>query len=62
LGGNASINILFSLVSLQFGCSRVTGVMYLMEALNWMTIGNNFRYDCDVTIVEQFMIILLVWE
>ncbi|GAU18266.1 hypothetical protein TSUD_176080 [Trifolium subterraneum] len=29
-------------VTAAFSCSRVTGVVYLMEALNWMAIGNNF--------------------
>ncbi|MCI18977.1 hypothetical protein A2U01_0040132, partial [Trifolium medium] len=29
-------------IEAQFSCSRVTGVVYLMEALNWMGIGNNF--------------------
>ncbi|PNX98141.1 hypothetical protein L195_g021383, partial [Trifolium pratense] len=30
-------------IEAQFSSYRVTGVVYLMEDLNWMAIGNNFR-------------------
>ncbi|WJX81723.1 hypothetical protein P8452_64570 [Trifolium repens] len=44
-------------IEAQFGCSRVNGVMYLMEALNWMTIGNNFR---DLPSSFKFSLIMII--